>query len=294
MNTSEFDTSKADIAYEAFIKILGRLRAGVTRQLIVISTPEGFRAFHRIFVKEKTKHAAKLIRAKTTDNFYLPQDFIDTLLASYTEKQKLAYISGEFVNMSTGTVMEDFNSTTNHATIDIDNTDTDIHIATDFNIGGCVTLSAIFQNDQLFVFGERVTKNTFETRDFLITEYPTQDLWCAADSSGSNKNTSASESDHDILMDHPGLVLIQGRKNPDIQDSVLSCNAGFRNKQIFIDTDKCPKLTEALIQHAYDKFGKPEKFPEHPSVDDYTDAFRYLVWALLPITKTSWSNYHQK
>ena len=40
----EFDTSKTEIALKAYEKLLGRLRAGNTRQFIITTTPEGFRA----------------------------------------------------------------------------------------------------------------------------------------------------------------------------------------------------------------------------------------------------------
>jgi phage terminase large subunit len=74
----EFDTTKPELAYKAFIKLLGRLRAGSVRQFVITTTPEGFRAAYRIFIKEADS-SKKLIQAKTTDNKYLPADFIETL-----------------------------------------------------------------------------------------------------------------------------------------------------------------------------------------------------------------------
>ncbi len=290
----EFDTSKPEIAYAAFIKLLGRLRAGTIRQMVLVSTPEGYGAMYRIFVKEKDMHKGHLVRAKTTDNFFLPKDFIQTMLQSYSPSQQKAYINGEFTNMNSESVF-DFKRGLNHASVTIDNTDNDIYMACDFNIGGSVTIFALFQDDQIYVFGELVTKNTFETRDAIIDMFPTQDLWCAADASGSNGSSNASQSDHDLLLEVPGLALIQGLKNPMIQDSVLSVNSGLRNQKIWVDTDKCPKLTEALEQHAYGPDGKPEKFQKHEggATDDFTDCIRYLTWAILPINKPTFHQYNQ-
>ena len=51
----EFDTAKTELAYNAYIKLLGRLRVGTVRQMVIVSTPEGYRAMYRIFVEEADK-----------------------------------------------------------------------------------------------------------------------------------------------------------------------------------------------------------------------------------------------
>ncbi len=288
----EFDTMRAQVSYEAFIKLLGRLRAGNVRQMVIVSTPEGFSSMHRIFVKEKDKHQSRLIHAKTTDNFFLPEDFIASMLGSYSPTQQQAYINGDFVNLNQESIF-DFDRIQNHATVDLELSDKDIYMSVDFNIGGCVTISALYIEDEVYIFYENVDPNTFAIRDTLTEKFKDKDIWCAADASGAHKSTNATTSDHEILSEVPGLTFIQGTTNPQIQDSILAVNAAFRTKKLWIDTNKCPKLTEALEQHAYGIDGRPIKVNDHPSTDDYTDTIRYLVWALIPINKPTWTNYSQ-
>ena len=131
----EFDTSKTEIALKAYEKLLGRLRAGNTRQFIITTTPEGFRATYQIFI-EKGGEAKRLIKAKTVDNKYLPPDFIDTLKEQYPENLLKAYLEGEFVNLTSGTVYSYF-SRDRHASTETIKEGETLHIGADFNVGGC-------------------------------------------------------------------------------------------------------------------------------------------------------------
>lgn len=285
----EFDTAKTDLAYNAFLKLLGRLRAGNVRQLVIVSTPEGFKAMYRIFITEKR---GRLIKAKTTDNVFLPDDFVQTLYDIYPENLVQAYINGEFVNLKTTTVFNHFDRKKHHATITLTNADKDIWLGGDFNAGGSVTLEAIYQDDVIYVFNETVQEDTFATASYLQTKYRNHHLYGSFDATGAKRTTNASQSDLDILAE-VGVSLMMGESNPHIMDSVLSVNAGFKRGKLKIDTAKCPKLTEALEQLAYDDVtGNPEKFSGPSTIDDFTDALRYLVWALAPVTKVTFSTYN--
>ncbi len=284
----EFDTTKPEVAYAAFIKLLGRLRAGTTRQLVIVTTPEGYGAAYRIFVTEKI---GKLIQAKTTDNIFLPDDFIETMYAIYPDNLIEAYINGEFVNMKSFTVFNHFDRKKHHRSITIGDEDKEIYLGGDFNAGGSVTLSAIFQDDKIYVFDEHLAEDTFDTEQWLAHTYRGKHLYGSFDATGSKKTSNASQSDLDILSD-AGVSLLNGQSNPHIQDSVLSVNHAFRTEELFIDVVKCPELAKAVEQLAYDEVtGKPEKFMGPATIDDYTDALRYLIWALKPVTKVTFSTY---
>ncbi|MBE5650771.1 terminase, partial [Salmonella enterica subsp. enterica serovar Dublin] len=95
----EFDTAKQETAYAAYMKLLGRLRRGNVRQLVIVSTPEGFKAMYQIFVTEADS-SKRLIRAKTTDNYHLPADYVESMRSQYPEQLINAYLNGEFVNLT--------------------------------------------------------------------------------------------------------------------------------------------------------------------------------------------------
>jgi len=46
---------------------------------------------------------------------------------------------------------------------------------------------------------------------------------------------------------------------------------------MFINIKRCPQLTKALEQQAYDKNGEPEKFTGSATVDDWNDAMGYFI-----------------
>jgi len=292
----EFDTAKPELAYKAFLKLLGRLRAGTTRQLIIVSTPEGYGAMYRIFIKEEK---GRLIKAKTTDNIYLPDDFVQTLYDIYPDNLVQSYINGEFVNLKTAAVFPHFNRLKNYTDITVTDEE-DIWLGGDFNAGGSVTLIGLLKphpdpnknTEVLHIVGEMLTDDTFETRDRLNAMFRGRKLYGSFDATGSKKTTNASRSDLDILSE-AGVSLMMGESNPHMMDSILSVNSAFKRQELAINTDTCPALTSALEQLAYDEVtGKPEKFSGPGTIDDYTDALRYLVWAVKPLTKVTFSNYN--
>ncbi len=289
----EFDTTKAEVAYAAFIKLLGRLRAGSVRQLVIVTTPEGFGAAYRIFETEKI---GRLIQAKTTDNIFLPDDFIDTMMSIYPANLIEAYINGQFVNMKSFTVFSYFDRVENSASVKIGEEDKDIYLGADFNAGGSVTLSAVTINEGdkevVYVFDEHLAEDTFKTEEWLSHTYRNKHLYGCCDATGNKKTSNASRSDLDILAD-AGVSMLQGQSNPHIMDSVLSVNNALRYKELYVDTVKCPELTKALEQLTYDEVTqKPEKFAGPGTIDDYTDALRYLIWVLKPVTKITFSTYN--
>lgn len=79
---------------EVFIKIVGRNRKPLPNNEVncidAVSTPEGFNWMYEYFVKSNSTKRV-LIHAKTTDNPYLPDSFIETLKENYTDEQLDAY-----------------------------------------------------------------------------------------------------------------------------------------------------------------------------------------------------------
>ena len=184
------------------------------------------------------------------------------------------------------------------ALIQLTDNDTHIWLGGDFNAGGCVTLFGVEVphpsqpgTTTLCVFREMLCEDTFETGERLSRDYPDRKLYGSFDATGARRTTNASRSDLDILGD-AGVSLVMGEKNPHVQDSILSVNSAFKRGELLIDKVNCPHLTKALEQLSYDEVtGQPEKFSGPGTIDDYTDALRYMVWAVKPVTKVTFSTY---
>jgi hypothetical protein len=67
-------------------------------QLVLVGTPEGLGWFYEFCRREDVK----VIRAKTTDNVFLPDDYVDQLRKSFTDQEIEAYINGEFIQFKHG------------------------------------------------------------------------------------------------------------------------------------------------------------------------------------------------
>ena len=77
-----------------------------------------------------------------------------------------------------------------------------------------------------------------------------------------------------------------GNKNPAVRDRVNAMNALFSHGRIGVNTEKCPNLTYALEQQGgNEKTGEPEKFNDHPAIDDWTDSAGYFIYRRFPISR---------
>ena len=152
----EIDTVTPSIANKAFPKILGRLRAGNVRQFGAASTPEGFRWMWTTFGSEQAKDRQdrKLIKMRSADNPHLPPDFIERLEANYYPNLLKAYLDGEFVNLTTGTVYDRFDRT-KHVISSVPDTDREpLRIGVDFNVGNMSAIIGVKLANNLLVIDE--------------------------------------------------------------------------------------------------------------------------------------------
>ncbi len=280
----EFDTSKPEIAYKAYNKLLGRLRSGNVRQFIITTTPEGFRATYRIFVEEKADNK-RLIKAKTSDNKYLPPDFIETLEQQYPPNLLKAYLDGEFINLTSGTIFDYFDRK-RHNTDIIENDSEALYISQDFNIGCCVStvyvkrlINGIVKLIQVYEIESYDTKAIITN---IKHTYPNRVINMYPDASSKHRETSASETDLQMLRGAGFNVFVNGR-NPSVRDRIVITNNCFDKDIVLVNVNRCPKTAKAYEQHSYDEKGQPMKFNGAGTVDDFTDAATYILAYLFPI-----------
>lgn len=279
----EFDTAKMDVAYAAYMKLLGRLRKGNTRQMVIVSTPEGFRAMHRIFVTEMDE-SKRLIQAKTTDNHYLPQDYIDTMRAQYPEQLIDAYINGQFVNLTSGTVYYAYKRQQSNSNETIQPNET-LYIGQDFNVGKMASTIYVKRFNEWHAVAEltdlfdtpdviRVIKERWADKGHRIIMYP--------DASGkARKSNSASISDI-ALFQQAGFEVRVKSTNPAVKDRVLAMNKALESGVVKVNAKECPVTARGLEQQAYDKNGEPDK---SSGVDHQNDATSYVIAYELPVRK---------
>lgn len=282
IGTDEMDTVKKEEALMAYKKLQGRLRKGKVRQMFSTTTPEGFAAAYDLFEKQKI---GRIIRAKTYDNPFLPQDFIDDLVKSYPPNLLEAYVEGRFVNLTSGSVYPYFDRRKHSTDIEATESDT-LLIGQDFNVGGCVSTIHIIKDKKVIRVDEIESSDSFNIPTNIRKRYPNNKIIMFPDASGKNGKSNATKSDIQILKD-AGFIMDVPNANGRVQDRVNACNGLFSHDRYLINTNKCNKGTEALEQQVFDKDGAPEKFGGAGTIDDYNDSFGYFVVRQFPLSRNT-------
>jgi len=279
----EFDISRQVVGYNAYLKLHGRIRVGNQRQMILVSTPEGFKTLYKIFVTEAGK-GKRLIKAKTTDNHHLPDDFIETMMDNYPANLVDAYINGEFVNLTSGSVYASFNRTTCNSSEKVDG-DEQLYVSQDFNVHNNCSVVFVKRGAAYHAVDEITgAEDTPESIRLLKSRYPRNRITLYPDASGrANKSVNASVSDIG-LFEQAGFIINAPSRNGPIKDRIISVNNAFEHNTIYVNVNACPALSMALEQQAYTDNGIPDKSADG---DDVNDSFGYFVVRTFPIVRPS-------
>lgn len=283
----EIDIIKREIAWAMFRLLQSRLRAKAPHiQGFFGTTPEGYNFAYEFFYKS-TKSNRRLIQARTYDNPYLPPNYIEDLLENYPSNLIRAYLDGQFTNLQSGTVYENFDRKLNHTSLSLNDPDTKemvLHIGQDFNIGKMASIIHVIQDNKPRAVGEIVgAKNTQSVIDLVRSKFKNRKVIFYVDSSGKSQHTNASATDISLLKQY--FEVRYPSSNPFVRDRVGSMNAQFlngkRERRYLINTDECPNYTEALEQQVFNKAGEPDKThdQDHPN-----DAGGYFIHYMFPVS----------
>lgn len=280
---------------EAWNKTLGRTRQVVfdskgqmvTNRVWAFSTPEGYKFCYKRWVKQGGPQYG-IVRAKTMDNPYIPSDFVQSLRDTYPANLIEAYLNGEFVNLTSGAVYYSFDRSVNYSderAISNEHFKEPLFIGMDFNVNhqaAVVFVERLMEGKKVYVAVDEFheLRDTPDTIEAIKNRYDGHKVIVYPDSTGKSvHSTNASESDHSLLRAAGFAVKVQST-NPLVKDRVATVNGCFENNTLYVNTDMCPELTEALEQQIYDTNGKPDK---SSGLDHIIDAAGYPVFYIMPI-----------
>lgn len=302
----ELDVLAAKKAQEAWRKIIARMRYkvdGLKNGVDVTTTPEGFKFVYQQFVKqirEKPKLAGLygMVQASTFDNeANLPEDYIESLLGSYPDQLISAYLRGQFVNLTSGTIYHAYNRKQNGSSESVQPGET-IRIGMDFNVGKMVAITHVLRGKDPHAVDE--ITGGYDTPDMirLIKEKywkyengnyrKTREIRVYPDASGdSRKSVRASETDIALLR-AAGFTVSAPDANPPVKDRINAMNGMFCNSQgerrYRVNAELCPTYAEALEQQVWGDNGEPDKSQDN---DHPNDAAGYYIHREFPIIKPS-------
>lgn len=292
----ELDTLKTDKAAEVWRKVVARNRQkkpdGKANTIGVATTPEGFKFVYQKW-KQKPLIGSQIIKASTMSNAKnLPPEYIDTLKDNYPEQMLLAYLEGEFVNLTQGSVYKEFDRKLNGCNTTIKEAET-LHIGVDFNVGAMAAAVHVLRDGEQHAVAEHVglldtpaliatLKARYQSPE-LKAAHKAHRIICYPDASGkSRKSVNASVSDI-ALLKQAGFLVLAKSTNPFVKDRVAAMNKQIHNqsKRLYkVNTDACPHLTEGLEKQAYDKHGEPDKTS---GIDHIIDASGYFIAYRFPV-----------
>lgn len=218
----------------------------------------------------------ELIKAPTSSNPYLPPDYEEQIRSNYDPLMADMYLSGEFVSLSRNRVYHFFDRTKHDTDRELDHSDAKVHIGLDFNVGGTCATVWVIDNEVPTAVNEFVSQNTY---DFCLRAEPykrNHKVLVYPDSSGRSQSTNAAQTDIQII-ESAGFTVDCPSTNPAIRDRVNTVNGLMSHGRFRINTRKCPRLADAMEVQGYDKSGQPEKFDDHPSIDDWCDSAGYYL-----------------
>lgn len=301
----ELDVLPKEKALLAWRKIIARMRAkgGSNNGVDVTTTPEGFRFVYEQFVKALRDkpdlcNNYGIIQASTYENeINLPPDYIPSLFEAYTAELIQAYLNGQFVNLTSGTIYGMYSRVENRSSHTVQGNES-VNIGMDFNVGKMAAVVHVLRNGHPHAVDE--FRDGFDTPDMVrkIREkywkydgndfQRTRAIHIYPDASGAQrKSTNATLSDIHLLQ-QAGFIVHVNNANPPVKDRVNSMNAMFHNakgqRRYFVNDTTCKRYAECLEQQVWADDGEPDKAS---GVDHQNDAGGYYIVKEFPIVKRS-------
>jgi len=278
----EFDIIKINKQKELWVKVLARLRKCNDATCGITTTPEGFKYTYELAV---VRGIGELIQAKTPDNVFLPEDYIDSLYEQYDELLVKQYINGEFVNINGHSAYYSFSR--ENLIDEYKQHNGEIFIGMDFNIDPMTCVIAQMNKDKLIVFDELYLKNCNTERmcEKIKELYPDRDIVVCPDMTGIKRTTSATVGYTDIKILQKHGFRIKGKRNPFVRDRLNTVNNALsKNNVVILDT--LTRLIRDLEQVVLTEYGEIDK--SNMDLTHISDAFGYLVFKQLPYTSNKW------
>lgn len=244
---------------------------------VFTTTAQGFAGTYAI-VENLRKLGQKfvIIRGLTKDNTSLSKTYVDRLYSLYDDNERLAYLEGRFVNLNTGRVYGDYDSSVNSATkpYDIEPSDV-IMIGQDLNTGFSKAVAVVKRGDVLRVVKTFSFASIGHAPRIIRNAFPMNEIIWFPDASSKEVLTG-----YQTEIKAHDIKLRMGSVNPSVVDRIFFVNKLLKTKRLEIGV-KCDDLDIALKTRQYDDTGKPEKGKGALAPDHLCDALEYVVWRIV-------------
>ena len=282
----ELDTLKAEDAAYAWRQIMARNRQkkanGSPNTIGVTTTPEGFKFVYKTWKKDP-KTGYQIIQAPTESNPFLPAGYVQSLRDIYPENLLNAYLEGQFVNLTSGTVYNNYDRNGCNSEEEIKDGEP-LYIGCDFNVTKQAATIYVQREGGRVWHAVDELKNMYDTPEMIRIikdRFVNHDIYIYPDASGgARKTVNASISDI-ALLEQAGFNIRAKKTNPPVKDRVLAMNGALAKGRVKVNAEKCKTVAESLEQQVY-KNGEPDKTS---GVDHQNDATTYPIAYEMPVMK---------
>lgn len=194
----------SDVPYATFKMLLGRLRQEKKPEwkhfryrLFGHTNPESSRGWiYENFVRNRKSNYRRIL-APTTENRYLPKEYIETMRESYNEDYFKMYVLGEDIDFAQGLVTKHFNRDLQVKDIKF-NPKFPIHVTCDFNVDPMCWYICQHYDGNVYILKELVNTNTttaLSTRLLaeVLTNHKENVIIINGDSSGNSDTTKGAD-----------------------------------------------------------------------------------------------------
>jgi len=291
---------------KAFKQILARNRAklpdGKPNQLDLVGTPEGYRFYYNLMVANKPENY-RLIKARTMDNPHLPDDYIETLKATYDEKLLQQYLLGEFINVNGTAIYHQFDRDV-HV---IPNVGIDPYlpliISFDFNINPYNAIYLIQVIDgKVTVVDNAIIKGKplIDSLDYLKDKFShlgvnLMSATIYGDAAGKARSQGTAQTNYDLIRNAGFHKMKIKTANPRVADRINAFNSMLLNGNGDVSISICERnaeLIQDLEQMSYNDKGEVDK--SNQDLSHAVDSVGYYIEYEHSLHKTEVKNIRMR
>ena len=235
------------------------------------TTPNGLNFVHELFVEAKSPNR-ELIFTSSDENRHLPEEYLQMLEESYDSKMLQQERYGHFINVGGGLAYYSFSCERNVKPCPITN-GKPLYIGMDFNVNPMTAVACQYEGNKTRVVHEfwLENSNTEEMGKTILAFFGgARGITIIPDSTGANRKTSSTLTDHAILrelgFEVPKVLnplrrdrfnCVNGRLERGLIEIDPSCTKLIRDMEAFVEADekKTPQLG-----HVSDALGYGEWF----------------------------------
>lgn len=291
---------------EVFNQMLARVRApkAIHREIGLLGTPEQLNWGYDICEgDEKERFDIGVMHVATEENKALPQQYLDTLTRGYTKKMQEAFLQGQFVNLSKGSIYYGFSKERN--VMELDDPGHELEVGMDFNVDPMAAVVYWRHAQHVHIVTEIEIENADteymcailsqdnrhndsreflrgQIRNFLDKDKQQRIHTVYPDASGRSRHTSASGGASDFSIIRDRFQLISKAANPKIRDRENSVNGKLnpaKGKPTLTIDPRCKKVIQYMLSYTHELRLKQKQ------MSHLLDALGYPIAYLYPVNK---------